>query len=247
MKKTIKILSDFAYGNGRDQSLVFTDFLDYLIGTFSVENIVSHRANMAWVFDDKRKEESPLFEAMVRWIEKTDEGIRNEGCFDFFGELYEEMFLGKTKASNMGQFFTPMPLCRIMAKCMIPGVASRVGEPSCGSGRNVLAMFAESDKTKYQYYVCEDLDPVSVKMCALNMMIHGMFGCVICHDSLIPGSFHFGYEINEVRYPFPVDAYSIRQITSEEYTRRTRSSKESDNVVQEVVAKPHAGEQLTLF
>lgn len=225
MKETVKILSDFARENGRDMSVVFTDFLDYLIGTFSVENIVSHKADIAGMLEEKRNEGSPLFSAMARWIARTDEGIKKEGCFDFFGSLYEEIFLGRTKAANMGQFFTPMALCRVMARCAMPASLRRVNEPSCGSGRNVLAMFAESDKSKYQYYICEDLDPVSVKMCTLNLMIHGMRGCVICHDSLIPGSFHFGYEVNEVRYPFPVDAWSIRQITSEEYIKRTRSSK----------------------
>lgn len=225
MKIVSKILSDCARENGRDQAQVFTDFLDYLIGTFSVENIVSHKADIFSVLEEKRKEGSPFFPAMGEWIVKTDERIKIEGCFDFFGSLYEEMFLVKSKASNMGQFFTPMALCRVMARCAMPASLRRVNEPSCGSGRNVLAMFAESDKSKYQYYICEDLDPVSVKMCTLNLMIHGMRGCVICHDSLIPGSFHFGYEVNEVRYPFPVDAWSIRQITSEEYFKRSRSSK----------------------
>lgn len=247
MKETIKILSSFAHSNGREQSLVFTDFLDYLIGTFSLENIISHKANMASVLADRFQEGSPLFSAMARWIEKTDEGIKNEGCFDFFGSLYEEMFLSKTKASAMGQFFTPMSLCRMMARAVMPTSLNRVNEPSCGSGRNVLALFAESDKTKYQYYICEDLDPTSVKMCALNMMIHGMLGSVICHDSLIPNSFHFGYEINEVRYPFPVEVYSIRPITSEEYALRTKSSKEDISVEQKITPKPHPGEQLTLF
>ena len=81
-----------------------------------------------------------------------------------------------------------------------------------------MAVFAE-EKDWRSYYVAEDLDGTSVKMCALNMLIHGMRGCCICHDTLLR-DFAFGYEINEVRYPFPCECYSIRGMTIEEYLKR---------------------------
>ena len=52
-------------------------------------------------------------------------------------------------------------------------------------------------------------------MCALNLMVHGARARVICHDTLAnPVYYNWGYEINEVRYPFPVPFYSLRLISN---------------------------------
>ena len=217
MKKIIKLLQTYAHSEGRDMQSVFTEMLDFFIGTFTPDLLIKHKGDMSAIFAEREAENSPLFEALGYWIRAAEESIAKDGISDFFGELYESMFLGKSKASAMGQFFTPIALCQTMANVMPADDRMVVGEPSCGSGRNVLAHWQTADKSKHIEYRCEDLDPCSVKMCALNMMINEMYGRVICHDSLDPKSFHFGFAINEVRYPFPSPYYSIRPITKEQY------------------------------
>lgn len=223
MKKTTKLLQTYAHSCGRDMQSVFVEMLDFFIGTFSPDVFVKYKGDMSALFASRYESNHTMFEAMEHWLRSADEHILKDGVSDFFGELYESMFLGKSKASAMGQFFTPMPLCQVMASLLQSPDAQIIAEPSCGSGRNVLAHWQNADKTKLITYRCEDLDPTSVKMCALNMMINGMYGTVICHDSLDPASFHFGFAINEIRYPLPSHYYSIRPLTSEEY--RKESSK----------------------
>ena len=216
MKKTIKLLQTYAHSGGRDMQSVFVEMLDFFIGTFSPDEFVKYKANMAVLFAARRELNPSMFEAMEHWLRSAEEHIQKDGVSDFFGELYESMFLGKSKASAMGQFFTPMPLCQVMASLLQTPEANLINEPSCGSGRNVLAHWQNADKSKLITYRCEDLDPTSVKMCTLNMMINGMYGTVICHDSLDPASFHFGYAVNEIRYPLPSPFYSIRPISRDE-------------------------------
>lgn len=77
----------------------------------------------------------------------------------------------------------------------------------------------KSDKTKFYYYYAEDLDPICVKMCALNFMIHGMLGQVVHHDAL-KQDFLGAYEVNEIKWPIPTPCCSIRKISEEEYWNR---------------------------
>ena len=219
MKKTIKLLQTYAHSGGRDMQSVFIEMLDFFIETFSPEEFVKYKGDMSALFASRRELNTTMFEAMEHWLRSAEEHIQKDGVSDFFGELYESMFLGKSKASAMGQFFTPMPLCQAMASLLQSPEAKLINEPSCGSGRNVLAHWQSADKSKLITYRCEDLDPTSVKMCTLNMMINGMYGTVVCHDSLDPSSFHFGYAVNEIRYPIPSPFYSIRSISREEYTK----------------------------
>lgn len=221
MKNTIKLLQTYAHSGGRDMQSVFVEMLDFFIATFSPDEFVKYKGDMSALFAYRRESNSTMFEAMEHWLRSAEDNISSSGVSDFFGELYESMFLGRSKASAMGQFFTPMPLCQAMSSLLQSPDARVIGEPSCGSGRNVLSHWQSADKGKLIIYRCEDLDPTSVKMCTLNMMINGMYGTVICHNSLDPSSFHFGYAVNEIRYPFPSPFYSIRSITREEYINQS--------------------------
>lgn len=223
MKNVIKLLQAYAQTKGIDVQLAFTEMLDFFITTFSPELFLKFKGNLVLLFENRRKTNPSLFEALIIWVESAQERIAEDGTCDFFGDLYEMMFLGKTKASAMGQFFTPLPLCQAIASVLKEDNNDiTVGEPSCGSGRNVLAHWQLTDKLKMPIYRCEDLDPTSVKMCALNMMINGLIGTVICHDSLDPGSYHFGFAINEVRHPLPSPYYSIRPIAKNEYSQKLK-------------------------
>ena len=135
--------------------------------------------------EDKAKEDEHLFNATILWLEIVSKGIESSGWIDV--------------------------LCTIMEK-INGGISGKTGDPACGSGRTLLAAYTEN---KSGYYVGEDIDGISCKMCALNLMVHGARGRVICHDTIAsPVYFNWGYEINEVRYPIPTPFYSLRLISN---------------------------------
>ena len=205
--------------NGTDPQVTFNQFLDYTIDCFSVERLTAAEGNYHSIFTSLIGEGSCFFPVFASFLMSSVEYIRKYKVYDFFGSIYEKMFQSGGKAQNLGQFFTPQSISNLCAEMICSDVkGASANEPTCGSGRNLLALFAK-DKDWRNYYVAEDLDGVSVKMCAVNMLIHGMRGCCICHNTLL-GDFIFGYEINEVRYPFPCECYSIRSITKDEYLKR---------------------------
>lgn len=115
-----------------------------------------------------------------------------EWC-DPLGEYYE-CLAGNYKKSNFGQFFTPKPLCDLMAQITIcDDWGKNINDPACGSGRLILAA---NHKTKGNYFVCEDLDAICCKMTAVNLCFHEVRAEVHCHNSLTRGSKRFVLAIN---------------------------------------------------
>lgn len=94
------------------------------------------------------KEEQNLFPqiltALVNEYEKAEEPI------DVLGDIYEDLELIK---KGTAQFFTPIEVCKVMAKVTIDKNQSEksikdkgyinVSDPACGSGRNLYAAYSE--------------------------------------------------------------------------------------------------------
>lgn len=221
MKHIATLLNSIAGKNGKDSQFVFDEFLDYIIDCFSIDRLVCDGGNYQSIFEKIGREGSVYYHVFAELVMKSYKLISDYKVYDFFGNIYELMFQSGGKATNLGQFFTPQSVSDICSHILYKDVCGRciVNEPSCGSGRNLLSVFAEN-KYKSQYYIAEDIDSISVKMCSINMMLNGMTGCCICHNTLLPSEFIFGYEVNEVRYPFPCECYSIRSINNQEYERR---------------------------
>ena len=95
-----------------------------------------------------------------------------------------------------------------------------VNDCAAGSGRLLLAHYMEKSKLDHAAgrrfeYVAQDNDPIACKMCALNLMVHGMYGRVECRDTLRMTDPTVVYVINEVKYPFNTPYYSVRKILAE--------------------------------
>ena len=141
---------------------------------------------------------------------------------DVFGSLYEEMYLSRGKASKTGQFFTPQSVSDLMARVSGLGAGDhgKVNDCAAGSGRLLLAHYMDKSKMDHSAgrrfeYVAQDCDPIACKMCALNFMVHGMYGRVECRDTLRMNEPTVVYVINEVKYPFNTPYYSVRKILAE--------------------------------
>lgn len=179
----------YASKNGKDIPVCFQEWLQWLIEVFSIENLLWKKADYNKILSPENLKNIVYRECLTLWVKCALEHQQRHQCVDFFGEVYEWCFQSKSKASRMGQYFTPYSIGSLMSRCL--GTQDECdgaifcSEPSCGSGRNLLALWADADWNRMYVWYAEDLDPVSVKMCALNMMINGMFGYVVCHDEVV--------------------------------------------------------------
>ena len=91
-----------------DNTVVFRDWLDYGIDQFLINPDLKY-----FQYDKYNENEYKLFfELFETWIKNMETRIK-EGYkwFDFIGYFYEETVKSSSKASNMGQFFTPPDVC----------------------------------------------------------------------------------------------------------------------------------------
>lgn len=229
--------------------------LDYLIGTFEMENVMRFEFNYEQVFLNAKQRNEDLFSLLCDWFTQVTEEMENgRGFLDWFGGVYEEMFQGRSKASALGQFYTPECLCQAMAEIIEP--SGRMNDCACGSGRTLLAAYAKADKAKFHWFEAGDIDTTSCKMCALNFMIHGMIGEVKRQDALRQDTPSVIYHINEVRYPIPAPFYSIRieypkQDEKTEIPRKETEIPRTHTEIPRIEKKPKEEKkqpiQLTLF
>ena len=108
---------------------------------------------------------------------------------------YYECLASNYKKSNFGQFFTPKPLCDLMAMITIDKENWGVTVNDCcsGSGRMLLA---SNHQVKGNYYYCQDLDPMCCKMTAINLCFHEIRGEVHCQNTLTLEKPRFSLAVN---------------------------------------------------
>lgn len=221
IKEFVKYLTEVSDNHGIKQEERLDAFCDFIIRLFSTDSYKPE----GFVPDVATQENGDYMSLVALWAVMVSNEMENGNAFDLFGQLYEQMFLLKSKASANGQFFTPGSLCRLMADITDPVNEEndtkngfiRVNDPACGSARTLLAHFMKKTYDNralsgLYYYEAADIDLPTCKMAACNMMIHGMQGRVVCQDQLSLPTPTAIFYINEVRYPFPSGMYSIRAV-----------------------------------
>lgn len=223
-KLYVDVLTKQVKEDGRPYEMALNDFCDYLLDLFSVEAFKNDsKGLLKW--QQERFQEKPHFGFLaLAWMEDVTKAMERGKWLDVFGMLYEEMYLIAGKASRTGQFFTPPAVSDLMSELVgtkkkeassVKKDGLKVNDCAAGSGRLLLSHFIEVSKLDHSAgrpysYIAQDSDPLACKMCALNMMIHGMNGRVICQDTLTLSTPTVEYIVNEVRYPFITPYYSVR-------------------------------------
>lgn len=223
-KLYVDVLTKQVKEDGRPYEMALNDFCDYLLDLFSVEAFKNDfKGLLKW--QQERFQAKPHFGFLaLAWMDDVTKAMEHGKWLDVFGMLYEEMYLTAGKAARTGQFFTPPAVSDLMSELVgtkkkeassVKKDGLKVNDCAAGSGRLLLSHFIEVSKQNHSAgrpysYIAQDSDPLACKMCALNMMIHGMNGRVICQDTLTLSTPTVEYIVNEVRYPFITPYYSVR-------------------------------------
>lgn len=215
-KSLSKLLGDFTYKGGYEISRVFDDFLQYIIWLHTIPEF--GKPIEGWKYNPE--ENKQFFGMYQTLILELQEHLKHHQWFDIFGHIYEDLIAGKGRRDNCGQFFTPPSLCDLMVEISTPRdeviVGKNISDPTCGSGRNLLAFNA---KHLGNYLVGEDIDRTCAMMTVCNFILHGVKGEVIWHNTLIDDSYYGGWRTNEdLNNPFKkyVGLPHCRPITYEE-------------------------------
>jgi type I restriction enzyme M protein len=178
---TLKILKEIASQYYLTQ--VIEDFLNMSVAAFSLGKDEERYSAAAkkYTEQDLKKFGTALGALILEYENGTD----NQGTWcDVLGTLFEEAN-SKSNATNKGQFFTPVSLCNLMAQTLIDTDGQTVCDPTCGSGRNLIAhsRLKPENRINSMYYGM-DLDLRCCLMTVINMVMYGMKGYVIHMNTL---------------------------------------------------------------
>jgi len=122
----------------------------------------------------------------------TQAGEYNEGWEDVLGDAY----MCCSSSDRMGQFFTPMPIAKMMAQMTLkdldPERPLRIGDLcGCGSGRMLLACAEILQESRaMHHFVGVDLDYQCCQMAVLNLAMNSVPAMIIHGNGLWPEVFN---------------------------------------------------------
>lgn len=157
------------------------------------------------VIKDYTKDDLQIFAQMMAelFLIYGKNEMLDDWC-DPLGEYYEEL-ASNYKKSSFGQFFTPKTICDFMAQITVNknDFGNKINDCAAGSGRTLLAA---NKVCKGNYYIAQDLDHICVKMCCINMAMHGLKGEVHHMNSLQNNepfnSYTINYDWHKTKTPF---------------------------------------------
>lgn len=235
---------------------IFSDFIDYVICCLLWDGDPETVDRLKRKYDDDYQKFLNLYVSFLQCMTKN---LPDDGSFDWYdvlGEIYETISSG-SKASALGQFFTPKPVCDLMASITSPIENEnpkgkfKVNDCACGSSRTLLA-FNKVNPGNELYG--EDFDPICTKMAAINLAIHGCKGQACNMNSLMPEEWYFGFEINPRIFTTGGIPHIVRINKEQSYTwshwqLRKAEANVDRSVIKEIKPNKHKSEiqQLTLF
>lgn len=193
MKRLEKVMSKLAYRHHLSQ--VFDDMMEMAICAFSWGKMEDRYMELIKRYT---RDELELFgQALGAMLLDYEDCSSGDGAWDdVLGNFFESTSSG-AQASRMGQFFTPVSVCNMMAQIVQGEIKedSTVCDPACGSGRNLIAHSRLNiDNRMKCFYYGMDLDRRCVNMTVLNMLMYGMKGIVI-HMNTLSLEIYGGYRI----------------------------------------------------
>lgn len=194
-KELVKEFDTFLFR--RDKTQVFESLIDYCVYGFCVNS-----GCPSWPFS--KEDTATIAKMFSLWILAAKDEIDKRGWADIPGNLHQSCIYTGGSKGFLGQYFTPEDVATLMARITLTPSTGKedsvttVSDPACGSGRMLLAQhILLQEKNIRDHCVAQDIDPICVKMCVANFLMHGVEGEVICGNTLIAGDRRFAFVVNE--------------------------------------------------
>jgi hypothetical protein len=135
-----------------------------------------------------RDELSDLSRAMALLVQEME----TKPFTDILGEYYLSIAANSSKHAR-GEFFTPPEISKLIAMMLVDvdavkaaGKPITMNEPACGSGGMILTMAEQFAPTSIDLLrvTAQDINPVAVDMCYINLTLWGIPAKVILGDTL---------------------------------------------------------------
>ena len=175
---------------------VFRDFCELSALALANQTLMNEEREQRYLRTIERYREKEEYKAFPELLGITIEALEDNeaGPTDFLGSLFMSMELS---SHWHGQYFTPMPICSMMAKLSLDGyqdVITRRGfitvqDPACGSAAMLIAMAAEMREAGYNpqrqlHATGIDVESTAAHMAYIQLSLLGIQAQIYLGNSL---------------------------------------------------------------
>lgn len=196
-KNFLKVFEQLSYRHSYSDT--FSNFLDFALYMLTIEKSpedIETMKRLESIYTDQK--EAQLMAQLFLDFQLASDNDGN-GFYDVLGDLFMDL----VSHGRNGQFFTPQPVCDMMARMnygedLTDG--KTVCDPACGSARMLLAM---AKQNRNLIFYGADNDITCCKMAVLNMVVNTMQGEIAWMNSLTMEhykSWHIKRFLNDTHY-----------------------------------------------
>lgn len=178
------------FSNPEASKKAFRTAFEKLAYTQSYSTVFGDFVEFALLMLNLNKQAKDFKDLEARWPKQEDQKLFAEMFFHWgnascnFHDALGDLFMECVSFGRNGQFFTPEPLCEMMAIMQISKDVEdgkSVMDCACGSGRTLLA--AAKINRNLKFYGADN-DVLCAKMTAINFIVNTMVGEVAHMNSL---------------------------------------------------------------
>ncbi len=174
------------YAHGQSLHTAFTQLLDWTLLPFRKYDTVEQHQHALVTYQNH-----PKVDQLVKLL--TLIGDLSGSFSDPLGEL----FMQAISNGHNGQYFSPEPICSMLAAMTMDNVSNSneaISDPACGSGRMLLAA---AKINRHNKFYGADLDITCCKMALINMLLNSLQGEVAQMNTL-SNEFYKGFKVSTV-------------------------------------------------
>lgn len=151
------------------------------------------------------------------------------GSEDVIGNVYEYLLerFASDAGKKAGEFYTPAPVSRLIARLLDPKKGDTICDPACGSGSLLIQVGRQADKRDFALFG-QEMNGTTHALCRMNMFLHGMdkfdikWGDTLRNPRLVEGDQLMKFDIVVANPPFSLDKWGQDKAQADPYVRYHR-------------------------
>lgn len=178
----------------------------------------------------KEKERKRRLKNLIEDFQGIDLKPSHLTSADIIGDVYEYLiaFFASDAGKKAGEFYTPAPVSRLLARLVAPKPGDRICDPTCGSasllmrvGQEVRNRYGSDNFSLYG----QELNGGTYSLARMNMVLHGFddavlkWGDTLNDPQLLENDTLMKFDVLVANPPFSLDKWGAEHAAGDRYKR----------------------------
>ena len=178
----------------------------------------------------KEKERKRRLKNLIEDFQGIDLKPSHLSSSDIIGDVYEYLiaFFASDAGKKAGEFYTPAPVSRLLARLVAPLPGDRICDPTCGSASLLMRVGQEikrrHNSDNFSLYG-QELNGGTYSLARMNMVLHGFddavikWGDTLNDPQLLENDTLMKFDVLAANPPFSLDKWGAENAPGDRYKR----------------------------